>query len=172
MSPTLTGPPPAKTSASVSWTTAAWVSALLLIAYAPVLLALGRQWYDDADMSHGFFVPVVAGYIAWRKRDQIADLTPRPDWWGLAIMIWGALQLYIATLGVELFLARTSFVITLIGAVLFLGGRDYLRVFRFPLFLLFFMIPIPAVIYNQLTFRLQLIASRAAEDAISLLGIP
>ena len=34
------------------------------------------------------------------------------------------------------------------------------------------MIPIPAVIYNQITFPLQLLASRVAEDAISLLQIP
>jgi len=37
---------------------------------------------------------------------------------------------------------------------------------------LFFMVPIPAIIYNQLTFRLQLIASTAAEQAIDLLQIP
>jgi len=37
---------------------------------------------------------------------------------------------------------------------------------------LFFMVPIPAVIYNALTFPLQLRASEAAEWAISFLGIP
>jgi len=128
--------------------------------------------YDDPDMGHGFFVPVIAGYIAWKKRDEIADAIPNPNWWGLAILVWGALQLYVATLGAELFLARTSFVISIIGAVLLLGGTRYLKVFGFPLFLLFFMIPIPAIIYNQLTFPLQLIASSAAENGISLLQIP
>jgi exosortase len=34
------------------------------------------------------------------------------------------------------------------------------------------MVPIPAVIYNQITFPLQLIASSAAEHTISLLQIP
>ncbi len=76
------------------------------------------------------------------------------------------------TLGAELFLSRTSLVISIIGAVLLLGGFQYLRVFAFPLFLLFFMVPIPAVIYNSLTFPLQLKASEAAEWAIDALGIP
>jgi exosortase len=123
-------------------------------------------------MGHGFFVPLIAGYIAWQKRARIAHLLPAPNWWGLAIMLWAGFQLYIATLGAELFLARTSLVLSIIGAVLLLGGVEYLRIFSFPILLLFFMVPIPAIIYNQLTFPLQLLASRAAESTIDFLQIP
>jgi exosortase len=173
MTPAITGSPrAAKAAPPLPWPTLAWVSALLLVCYAPVLGYLVKQWYDDPDMGHGFFVPIIAGYIAWKKRELIADKVPRPSWWGLIIILWAGLQLYIATLGAELFLARTSFVICLIGTVLLLGGKDYLKIFAFPLFLLFFMVPIPTVLYNQITFPLQLIASRAAENTISLLQIP
>jgi exosortase len=155
-----------------AWTTIAWVSLLLVICYEPVLVALVRQWSTDADMGHAFAVPIFAAYIAWKKRDQIADLTPAPNWWGLAIMLWAGLQLYLGTLGAELFLTRTSLVISIIGAVLLLGGTNYLKIFKFPLFLLFFMIPIPAVIYTEITFPLQLFAGRVAEYTIDLLQIP
>jgi exosortase len=73
---------------------------------------------------------------------------------------------------VELFLARTAFVITIIGMVLLLGGTAILRKLAFPLFLLFFMIPIPAVVYNRITFPLQLLASRLAEHALEVLSVP
>jgi exosortase len=173
MSPSLAGSPTInKTPAPFAWATIAWVSLLLGVCYAPVLFSLVRQWSDDADMGHGFFVPLVAGTIAWMKRDEISGKVPKPNWWGLAIMLWAGFQLYIATLGAELFLARTSFVISVIGAVLLLGGTEYLRVFGFPLFILFFMVPIPALLYNQVTFRLQLIASSVAENAITWLQIP
>jgi len=171
MSPALTAPS-RNASGAFSWGTIAWVSALLAACYGPILTALVRNWNSDGDMGHGFFVPVIAAYIAWQKRDQIAGKMPRPNWWGLAIMLWAGFQLYIATLGAELFLARTSFVFSIIGAVLLLGGTEYLRIFAFPLFLLFFMVPIPAIIYNQVTFPLQIIASKAAENAITLLQIP
>lgn len=161
-----------KTPSPFSWATIAWVSVLLGVCYAPVLSNLMYQWATDEDMGHGFFVPVIAGYIAWQKRGKIAGRLPQPNWWGLAIMMWGALQLYLATLGAEVYLARTSLVVSIVGAVLLLGGKQYLRIFAFPLFLLFFMVPIPAVIYNQITFPLQLLASRVAENAISLLQIP
>ena len=173
MTPVLTGTESAPRNATTfSWATIGWVAALLAACYGPVLLKLVNQWTYDPDMGHGFFVPVIAAGVAWHKRNQIAGKIPKPNWWGLALMIWAGLQLYIATLGAELFLARTSFVISIIGAVLLLGGVEYLRVFAFPLFLLFFMVPIPAVIYNQITFPLQILASQVAEFAIGLLQIP
>jgi len=173
MSPVVSGAAPARSATrAFSWITIVWVSALLLVCYAPVLARLMSEWYNNPDMGHGFFVPAVAAYIAWRKRSAITKLAPQPNWWGVAIVMWAGLQLYIATLGAELFLARTSFVISLIGIVLLLGGTQYLKIFFFPLFLLFFMVPIPAIIYNQLTFPLQMRASEAAEWAISALGIP
>ena len=173
MTPTVTvSSESGRTPAPFSWVTISWVSLLLLVAYAPVLAALARQWFEDADMGHGFFVPLFAGYLVWQKRAAIAGKIPRPNWWGLAIMVWGALQLYVGTLGAELFLARTSFVISLVGAVLFLGGAEYFRIFRFPLLVLFFMVPIPAIIYNQITFPLQLLASQVAAASIDALGIP
>lgn len=173
MSPVLTGPPQTeKSRQAFPWFTVAWIGALLAVCYGPILASLAKQWYDDPDMGHGFFVPLIAGFIAWQTRDRVARLEPRPNWWGLAIMVFALLQLYIATLGAELFTARTSFVFSLIGTVLFLGGTRYLKAFAFPLFLLFFMVPIPAIIYNQLTFRLQIIASAAAEHTISILQIP
>jgi len=161
-----------KTSQPFPWITIACVAALLLVCYAPVLFKLGQVWATDEDMGHGFFVPLIAGYIAWQKRSQIENLAPQPNWWGLAVMIWGAVQLYLGTLGAELYTARTSIVFSIAGAVLLLGGIKYLRTFWFPIFLLFFMVPIPSVLYNEITFPLQLLASRVAEGAISLLGIP
>lgn len=154
------------------WPTLLWFGLLLVVCYAPVLQRLVRQWVDDQDMSHGFFVPVVAAYIAWQKRDELLSEAPRPNWWGVLIVAFGALQLFVATLGAELFLARTAFLISLVGAVLVLGGARFLRILAFPLLLLCFMIPIPAIIYNQITFPLQLLASQVAEGSLSLTGIP
>jgi exosortase len=173
MTPTLAGAQTAtRVRASFAWGTIGWVSILLAVCYGPVLYALVERWNVDPDMGHGFFVPVIAGYIAWQKYQSMEDLAPSPNWWGLVIMLWAGLQLYIGTLGAELFLARTSFVISIAGAILLLGGTRYLKIFGFPVFLLFFMIPIPAIIYNQLTFPLQLVASRFGETTIDLLQIP
>ncbi len=157
---------------SFRWPILAWVGLLLAISYAPILYALVMQWSTDDDMGHGFFVPAIAAYIIWQERAKLFAIERQPNWWGLAIMLWAGFQLFIATLGAELFLSRTAFVISVIGAVLFIGGSKLTKALAFPLFLLFFMVPIPAVIYTQITFRLQLLASRVAEATIDILGVP
>jgi exosortase len=159
-------------TARLPWATIAWFAVLLIALYLPVLRALVVQWNTDPDMGHGFFVPVLAAFVAWQKRGELQALEPRRNWWGLAIVAYGAVQLYVATLGAEIFLARTSFVITMIGVVLFLGGTQVLRTLAFPLFLMFFMVPIPAILYNRITFPLQILASRLAALALTILGIP
>lgn len=156
----------------ISWIAIVWFGILLIAAYFPILSSLVRQWSTDDDVSHGFFVPVVAGYIAWTRRDALLALKWKPAWWGVAVIAWAGLQAYLGMLGAELFLQRTAFLLSLLGLLLVLGGTALIRELLFPLLLLPFMIPLPAVIYNQITFPLQLFASAVAERSLELLNIP
>lgn len=149
----------------------AWLLALLVICYYPTLQHLVHDWMVNEDMGHGFFVPVVAGYIGWLKRDELV-FPAKANRWGLVVVVLAALQLYVATLGVELFLARTAFVFSVIGVTLYITGTANFKKLLLPLFLLFFMVPLPAIVYNQITFPLQLFASTVAENALSLMGVP
>ncbi|MCC6395256.1 MAG: exosortase/archaeosortase family protein [Bryobacterales bacterium] len=149
-----------------------WFGALLILCYAPILHLLVSQWANDEDMGHGFFVPVIACYIAWTKRAELAAAPLKSNKWGLLLLALGAVQEIAGWLGVELFVSRTAFLMSIFGSVLYLGGTAAIRVMAFPLFLLCFMVPIPAIVYNEITFPLQILASRVAEFALSSLGIP
>jgi exosortase len=163
---------PGTDRASIPWVALGWVGALLILTYLPVLIPLVRQWNNDEDMGHGFFVPVVALYICWLRRDAILSTPIKRNYWGLLVIAWGAGQLMLGTLGAELFLQRSAFIISLTGCILFICGWEMLKQVSFPLFLLCFMVPIPRIIYTQITFPLQIFASRVAEATLSLLGIP
>jgi exosortase len=154
------------------WSKIVWFGALSILCYGPILWALVKLWDSDPDMGHGFFVPLIAGFIVWQRREELLALKPQPNPWGLVVVLWGACQMIVGTLGVELFVSRTAFVITLIGVVWTLGGNLLLRKLAFPLFLLFFMVPIPAILYNKITFPLQILASRLAENALTVISIP
>ncbi|HEX3682783.1 MAG TPA: exosortase/archaeosortase family protein [Bryobacteraceae bacterium] len=161
-----------KPSARVSWQPIAWFGGLLILCYAPILYRLGVQWATDEDMGHGFLVPIVAGFIAWQRRGILAATPRKPNAWGLALVIFAAFEALAATLGAELFTARLAFIIALFGVVLYLGGTRWVKELLFPLLLMLFMIPIPAIIYAQLTLKLQMLAAELGEQLIELMGIP
>ena len=160
------------TRATLPWTKLAWFALLLLACFAPVFYALVASWWNDPDMGHAWFVPAVAGYLVWQRRHELLEIAPRPNWWGLAVVLFGGCQLIAATLGVELFLARTAILIILIGIVWLLGGTAILKKLAFPLVLLFFMVPIPTIVYTRITFPLQIKASQFAEWSLTALDIP
>lgn len=157
---------------AVPWVKIAWFGALLILCFAPVLYGMGKEWMDDEDMGHGFFVPLVAAWIIWQDRHRLSEIEIRSHPLGLLLVAWGGLQLIAGTLGAEFFIARTAFLITLAGTILYLGGAALLRAVAFPLFLLLFMIRIPAIIYTQITFPLQIFASTVAEHSLWAVGIP
>lgn len=165
-------PRPPGTGLGIDWMPIIWFSTLLLASYVAVLYALGLQWTWDEDVSHGPFVPVVAGYIAWQRRKEFVATPKIPNYWGLAIVGWAVFQMLIGTLGAELFLQRTSLIIAVTGILLLLGGWRILKIAGLPIFLLLFMIPLPKVIYGQITLPLQLFASSCAEQVLTILDIP
>jgi exosortase len=123
-------------------------------------------------MGHGFFVPLIAGYLIWQQREELLALPAKPNWWGLPIVLLGMAQSLVATLGVELFLSRSALIVTIAGAVLLGGGTALFKKVAFPIFLLCFMVPIPALIFNSVTFPLQILASQLAEVSLRILDIP
>lgn len=163
---------PVAPARTVDWTSIAFFGALLILCYFPVLKLLVWQWTWDEDMGHGFFVPIVAGWIAWQQRDKLTGIAAKPNYWGVALLLWGIVQMILGSLGAELFLARTAFLISLVGAILLLRGAATVRALAFPLVLLLFMIPIPKVIYGQITLPLQLFASTVASNVLTMIGIP
>jgi exosortase len=161
-----------ETGTQISWAAFAWFAALLIAAYFPIFKHLVEQWSTDEDVGHGFFVVPIALYIAWQRRDAILAVKRQPAWWGIALIAWGGVQAFLGSMAAELFLQRTAILITFLGMLLVLGGAGLVRVLLFPLLLLPFMIPIPTVVYNQITFPLQLFASQVAEFVLGLVGIP
>ena len=163
---------PSTPATALPWAKIAWFAGLLMVCYAPLLWGLARQWATAEDMSHGFFVPVVAGIVAWRHRADLASAPASPNYWGLVLTAWGAAQMILGTLAAQLFAARTAVLVSLTGVLLFLGGTRLVKLLVFPLLLLAFMFPIPAIVYARITLPLQLFASSIAEAVLNACGVP
>ena len=142
----------------------------LLVCYASTLRGMFNQWSTDEDMSHGFAVPLVVAWIVWRERARWLALPVSPSWWGFVLLTGAATVQAVSSLGLGLFASSVAFLVSIIGAILCLGGFAFLRVWAFPLALSTFMLPKLAIVYNQTTLPLQLLASRLATAALSGAG--
>ena len=145
---------------------------LVVLLYAGVLKALVGQWWGDPDYGHGFLVPLFSGYVVWRQREQWLNTESKPANFGLLVMVGAIVLLLVGSLGAELFTSRVSLLALLAGMILFLAGWKVLRAVSFPLAFLLLMIPIPVIIYNQITFPLQLLASRFATFGLEVVQVP
>jgi exosortase len=154
-----------------SWQTATLL-ALVGLLYAPILVRLVQQWWSDPNFSHGFFVPAFAGFVVWQERSRLAAMRAVPSAWGLAVILLSLCTLILGVFGAELFLSRVSLLMLLTGMILFFLGWRFLRATLFPLLFLVLMVPIPAIIFSQITFPLQILASKLSATVLPVFGVP
>ena len=161
------------TSRSTQFALGSLVICLLVAAvYYHVLVKLVTDWWMIPDFSHGFLVPVFAAYLVWEKRSVLRATQIAPAWSGIAVIALGLAVLLLGIYGSELFLSRVSLLILLTGLVLSFGGWPLLKELRFALLVLLLAIPLPAILYNQITFPLQILASKLASGLLPLFGVP
>ncbi|OKY75784.1 MAG: exosortase [Desulfobulbaceae bacterium DB1] len=140
--------------------------------YYPFILTMIADWEVNDNYSHGYFIPFISAYLIYEMRDELKKGRILPTNWGFVLIIIGLMQLVVAKIGSEYFLQRTSMIVVLFGAALFLAGKEFAKKIWFPLVYLFFMIPVPAIIWNKFAFPMQLFASAITEKVILALGIP
>ena len=153
-----------------------WQTAVLVVLigwlYSSILYHLVGQWWQDPNFSHGFFVPLFSAFVLWQDRFPLAALPATPSSWGLFIVLGALFVLILGVMGAELFLSRISLLLLIAGLIIFFLGWNYFRAVLFPWAFLILMIPIPAIVFNQITFPLQLLASKIAAVSLPLLGVP
>jgi exosortase len=145
---------------------------LLILIYHHILAELVKQWWEDPNFSHGFLVPLFSAFIVWHERDSYRKILLKPSWFGLVIAAGALLELVLGVLGAEVFLSRTSLLFLLAGMIVYFLGWEMFRRAFFAWAVLFLMVPIPAIIYNEIALPLQFLASQLATALLQLLGVP
>ena len=144
----------------------------LVLLYWEVIAGLFKAWGTNPDYSHGYLILPLCALFVWKRRDYLATLEVRPAGAGLVI-VTGALLVFLAgQLGAEQFLARVSLIGVLAGATVFLLGWAHARALGWIFCFALLMIPLPAIVFNEITLPLQLLASSVAEQSLLLFSIP
>jgi exosortase len=157
---------------SIAWGPLLLLVALFVLLYHGIAVKLVADWYDLPDFSHGFLIPFFAVFLLWDNREKIRRTPINPSWSGTLLVLLGLLELLLGRLGADLFLQRTSFVVVVVGVIWSLLGKAMLGRTKFMLFVLLLAIPLPTILFNQITFPLQLLASRFASELLPVFGVP
>ena len=133
---------------------------------------LAREWAAFPSLSHGFAIPVIAGYLVWARRTHLASAAIRPTWLGLPLLLLGLVAFVVGIQGAEPFIARMSLPLTLLGLTLFVAGRDVFRHAWAGIAYLAFMIPLPYATLKLLTYRSRLLDAKISAQGLGWLGVP
>ncbi len=137
--------------------------------YHRVIALLVEDWAKDDNYSHGFLIVPLALYLAWERRRKLFEAKPGNSAVGFLVVAGSVL---VAALDMHPFVNRLAMLSSLAGVLLYLFGWARLKVLAFPVLFLLLMIPIPAIIFNQIAFPLQLLASRFGEATLMACQIP
>ncbi len=148
------------------------IVALLAVLYAHVAQGLVYDWIHMPDFSHGFLIPIVSLYLVYERRKNLSVLSPSSHWGGFGLIILGILFLFLGNLATEYFTMRFSLIIVIAGIILLLLGKDFYKILLFPLIFLIFMIPLPSILIDRITFPMQVFASKMAASALYLISLP
>jgi len=141
-------------------------------AYGNVIVRLVHDWANDGNYTHGFVLVPIAVFLVYRQWPVLRRLPGEPSASGLFLVTAALAQLVTGSIAAEQFMMRTSLVLFLAGTVVFLWGWRHLRATGFPFALLLLTIPLPAIIFNEIAFPLQLLASRVGVDVLQVSGVP
>jgi exosortase len=150
----------------------ACVATAFVLLYGTVFVDLWRNWGRDPNYSHGYLILPIVGYLIWLRRERLLAAPSKPTNVGLAVMVASIGVLLVGTAAVEYFLMRLSMIGVAAGAILYLSGWPMLRALRFPLGFSLTMIPLPAILFYQLAFPLQLLATRFGVEILRLAQVP
>jgi exosortase A len=148
------------------------IAASLAVVYRQTLVILWRTWENNPNYSHGYLIPPVVAFLLWRERARFARAIGRGSAWGLVLILLGLVG-HVASIRAGVFMVQGySLVVVLFGLVLFFLGGRAARAIWFPLGYLVFMLPMPPLIANVLSFRLKAFAARAGSAIAFRAGIP
>jgi len=152
------------------------LTGILLLAFIVVFLPtwqkLINSWSSSDDYSHGFLIVPLCLYILWQKRQQLRDQIISPTWAAFPLVVLALLFYLIAQYAEILTLAPLAMIMFLGAGLFFLCGMQVFKLCLFPLFLLIFMVPVPAQIYAALTIPLQLFVTKVTVFIASFIGVP
>lgn len=129
------------------------------------------RWWQGDDYNHCIFVPLIALYILYEKREALRAAASRPSWGGLPFLVSGLLLYILGEMAGEFYCIWFGSWLVLVGCAWALWGWAKLKLAAFPLLFLIAMFPFPNFVNFNLTLWLKLVSSQLGVAMMRLYGM-
>ncbi len=148
------------------------ISAILLIyGFWGGIIDMLDRWGNKEEYGYAYFLPFIAVYLIWQRRDRLVAAEFSPSWFGVVIVLVAGCLFFIGEIATTFTLIQYALVLIVMGLAYALLGWQAFKIISGPLLLLFFIVPLPPFIYNNLSGKLQLISSQLGVEVIRWFGI-
>lgn len=146
----------------------------LLALYIPTYYTLSTTLWGSDDQAHGPIVLMVVLFLFWQNREYL-NPNPQIKTWPLlgSLSLGLGLIFYMLGRSQDIFMLDIGSQIPVIAGILLLTrGMPALKAMWFPLFFIFFMIPLPGVLIDAITLPMKMAVSYVAESVLFWFGYP
>lgn len=155
------------------WTTIAILilaAVAIAIGYRDAIVNIVSQWRSP-EYSHGYLIPFIALYIALLQRRKLYSAPVSGKWISLLLVLIGLAGSFIGDLSALYVITHYALILTVLSLVVATYGVRAI-VILWPAFIyLLFMIPLPDLLYNNLSNQFELLSSAFGVTIIRFLHI-
>jgi exosortase B len=152
-----------------------WMPVLFGLAamFVPSIVDLAMTLWKSEEQIHGPIILTVTLYLVWSLRHTIQDAPVKPAR-AIGWPLFGfGLLLYIVGRSQDIIIFELGSLLFILPALLLIQrGTAALKSCWFPVFFLFFMIPLPGPVVDMLTLPMKTAVSWATEHVLYALGYP
>lgn len=164
--------PAVKTPSSTPWFTLALILLALIATFGRHFVWLVNKGWHNEYYGHGFLIPIISGFLIYRRLPHLRALPREGFVWGLPLIVAG-LILHLLAIDKDVnFVQGFALVMIIAGLVAWLWGRPVALDLAFPLIFLLFMVPMGRLLVDQFAQPMQLWGARLAGGGASFMGIP
>lgn len=142
--------------------------ATILIVTLRDWIAMAGQWWNISTYNHVLLVPVIVGALVWIRREELAKLTPRAWWPGLALLAAAMALWFLGRIGEINTVSQLGAVAALQASVITILGPRIALGLLFPLGYMLFLVPFG----DELVPALQMITAKITIALTHWSGIP
>ena len=148
----------------------AWLAvvAVILLLFRAEAISMVEKWENDETFGHAWLILPIVLWLVWMRRGILAQVNPRPFWWGLVPMAGAALLWVVGDVARVAFVEQFALVFMIQASVLTVLGLAVTRTLLFPLFYLLFLVPFG----DQIVPMLQDFTARFSVSLLEWLNVP